>query len=478
MPGLTTAFLRRVPRIIRSVRFNILLGSAIVAAAALGSFIPQAPLSPEKVHALVHQYPQLSRIMDFLGLFNIYYSWWFTAMLVLLCFDIVVGRLVNPPVDPGTAVLPFKTSKPTAGSRFMPYRECLASALTPAAAIAAVRRLLKKSHYHLRPGSPATPEKAALVAIRHRPQRWGAHLTHASLIIILLGAVVKGIWGFEEMLPILEGGAEAMTNKPGWEVSVDKFTVEYFGGTRIPKEFASVMRVSRAGRVLGAKTLKVNSPLDVEGVKFYQSSWGMSRDFRGATLQSGEESLRISQGRSIKIPKTGMTVKADAFLPDFNIGPDGRAESRSNAMSNPAIRITMTKGDLRTKPLWLFQSDPLLCFMEERDGTLRTTAPPLLTLTAVDPVLFSGIQAAYDPGYKFILAGSILWLLGSVFLFYLHRRKLWVLAEPAGTGSRVWIAGWSSRGRGDFDKEFEDLMKRLRRKLETQGGAPLPRSSA
>ena len=86
---------------------------------------------------------------------------------------------------------------------------------------------------------------------------------------------------------------------------------------------------------------------------------------------------------------------------------------------------------------------------------------PPFHLAGVDPILFSGIQVAYDPGFKVVLAGSLLWLLGMIGLFYLHRRRLWVLIEPAGDGSRLSLGGWSSRGPRDFEREFGALVRSL-----------------
>jgi len=85
---------------------------------------------------------------------------------------------------------------------------------------------------------------------------------------------------------------------------------------------------------------------------------------------------------------------------------------------------------------------------------------------AEDPFLFSGIQAGFDPGYPVVLAGSLGMLVGLSLLFYLHRRRLWVLALPEGTGASVHVAGYSSRGPRDFRGEFAARVAELRGRVQ------------
>ena len=290
-------------------------------------------------------------------------------------------------------------------------------------------------------------------------------MAHFSLVVILFGALLKAAFGFVELLEVPEGGSRALQNRPGWEVAVDKFAVDYYAGGLVPKSFSTALRILRGGRPAGAKTIRVNDPLEVEGLRFYQASWGATGDFRGVTLKLGERGIFVKRGVPKRLPGTTFKVQADAMVPDFMIGEDGRVGTASLEPVNPAARLRFKAGRRAYRPFWLVRNEPGLCFVEDSEGRLSHAPSPPVELAAVDAVLFSGIQAAYDPGYRFVVGGSVLWILGLALLFYPHRRRLWAIVEPAEGGSLVSAGGWSSRGAREFDAEFEALMRALRDEL-------------
>ena len=83
----------------RSIRFNIYLFVLILAAAALGTFVPQAGQSPEKMQAFLAAHDFWGPVFQNLGLFGLYHSIWFVALLALMAFDVAVCKLYNAPPD-------------------------------------------------------------------------------------------------------------------------------------------------------------------------------------------------------------------------------------------------------------------------------------------------------------------------------------------------------------------------------------------
>lgn len=461
-------------KVFRSVRFNILLGALITLSAAIGTLLPQIGEAPEKVNVYQAAHPGWFRLFDFLSLFDLYHSWWFMGMLGLMAFDVVVCKLMSRPPDHGLVALPPEMTKERRlehlsqkeeALKLKPYQAAFASPLPAEEAARRAKAFFSEKGYAAS-HEIETPAGATFVATRHAPQRWGSYVSHIALVVILLGSLVKGLFGFVEMVPVLEGRSRGLQNRKGWEVFVDKFTIKYYDGTLNPKLFSSDLRVEKDGVEIGRKRVVVNDPLDIGGVRFYQASWGAGGMFRSATLKLGpKHELQLPMRAPEKIAGTPFTVQADVMMPNFTI-TDGRADTASLDLKNPAVKVTFSVGPHKTAPLWLLANDPSLCFVEDADGVLARAPKPPFSLAGIDPILFSGIQVAYDPGFKLVLAGSVLWLAGMILLFYLHRRRLWVVVEAAGDESRVSVGGWSSRGPSEFDKEFEALVGALRRPLQ------------
>ena len=269
-------------RLLRSVRFNIFLFLVIAGACALGTFLPQAGEVPEKVQEFLVLHPSLGPVLERLGLFNLFYSTWFMALLGLMAFDIVVCKLHRKPPDPGLVRLPQEEDeKPLAETALLakPFRGRLGSPLPLEMAAAAAGGVLGARGYAVEVSR--AQGKVLVTGTRHRLQRWGSYVSHVSLVVILLGALVKALFGFEEMLPILEGTSRVMKHQP-WEVFVDRFEMKTYPGTRTPSLFASDLRVVDVsmealaqagdfedGKLLAKKRIVVNDPVSVPVGPFF-----------------------------------------------------------------------------------------------------------------------------------------------------------------------------------------------------------------
>lgn len=460
-------------RLFTSVRFNIFLFVVIAGASAIGTLLPQAPETPEKVEQWMHAHPAWGRLFEGLGFFHLYESWWYLALLALMAFNIVACKLASAPPDPGLVRLPPELEPEQAGAEIERVEAALAKKPLHGEFLAAggaeeaagrVRAALAFAGYHLHVSARAAADgRASMIATKHRPQRWGSYISHVALVVILVGGLLKQLYGFVEMVPVLDGGTRAMQYKPRWELRVDDFTIKYYEGTRTPSLFSSDLKVYEGDTLLARKVIKVNDPLDIGGVRFYQASWGAGGMFRSVTMRFGKHVLQIPQRTPTKIPGSRIRVSADVMLPNFTIGPDARADSSTLDLKNPAVKVRFAIDGHPTRPLWLLQNSPGVAFAEDEDGTLAHAPPPPFGLLEIDPVLFSGIQVAYDPGYPVVLTGAVAWLVGMILLFWLHRRRLWIVIGPGEEpgGVRVRVGAWSSRGTREFQKEFESLVRRV-----------------
>jgi|CXWL01.1.fsa_nt_gi ABC-type transport system involved in cytochrome c biogenesis permease subunit len=124
---------------------------------------------------------------------------------------------------------------------------------------------------------------AALI-VRWPQNRWriGFALTHTSMLLILVGALVTDRFKVEGQLPLWEGQeANEFLERKGDDVShvalpftlrLDDFQMDYYPGTRRPAMFRSQVTV-RAGGVDTPAMLQMNEPLHHGGWSFFQSSY-------------------------------------------------------------------------------------------------------------------------------------------------------------------------------------------------------------
>lgn len=426
----------------RSVRFNIYLFSVIALASAAGTFLPM-----ERASEMV------------------YHTWWFAGLLALLAFDVIVCKLRRLPLNLFGRARARAARRDATPEQFFAKSKLkvdMASQRPPKETAAAVRswlavRGLKFKEDH-------TPMGTAFFAGRHRLQRWGDFILHVSIVAVLAGNLMGAMFGFEEALPIQEGKTMTMKNRP-FEVTLNDFTVEYYKASGAPSVFASDLEVKEKGVLVAKKRIVVNDPLDIDRVRFYQASWGMTFDFHSARLLLAGREVDLRQNEVVPIPGTPLSVRANQFLPSFSIDEKGRATTADYEGKNPALQIDFLERGKVTARVWLLKDQPHAAFRILEDGSVDRAAPPPFHFLDVDPVLFSGIQVGYDPGAPLFWVGSIVLLIGLSMHFYMHRRRLRILVAKKGAGSDVTVGGWNSRTPEDFQQEFSDWVGDLRRSL-------------
>ncbi len=119
--------------------------------------------------------------------------------------------------------------------------------------------------------------------------RWriGFAITHLSIVLILLGALLTVAFKEEGQLPIWEGDTTATVYRPSeatspetfelpFSVRLEAFELDYYPGTRRPAQFRSRITVVDGGTTLPA-VIEMNKPFGHRGYRFFQSSYRQER---------------------------------------------------------------------------------------------------------------------------------------------------------------------------------------------------------
>ncbi|WP_245911109.1 cytochrome c biogenesis protein ResB [Neisseria iguanae] len=124
---------------------------------------------------------------------------------------------------------------------------------------------------------------------------------------------------------------------------------------------------------------------------------------------------------------------------------------------NAAVDETLKKYNLPDWPQDEARNRFVLHSMDAYTGLTEYPAPMLLQLEGYTEVRSSGLQMTRSPGASLVYLGSVLLVLGTIFMFYIREKRAWLLFSDG----RVRFAMSSSRNERDLQKEFPQHTQRL-----------------
>ncbi|MEW5766237.1 MAG: cytochrome c biogenesis protein ResB [bacterium] len=241
----------------------------------------------------------------------------------------------------------------------------------------------------------------------------GFYLTHLSLLFILLGGLIGGLTGFSTQVIVNKGEVIQVEEVPGLWVRLNDFWIEYYPDSAMPKDFKSDLSLIRDGREVLRKTIEVNDPLDYEGIKFYQSTYGHG-EVDEVEIEIKGKPFNLKIGEEVTLPDSRDKIRMTKFVPDLVVTESGQVISRSMEPNNPAVKVELSRSGQEPSRFWLFYHFP--DFHQEDHGLD-------IKLTGFHQGVFSGLQVVNDPGAPFVWFGCALLMLGlCISLFVSHRR--------------------------------------------------------
>ena len=456
--GVPRAVGRRLRRFLASMHLALFLILSLSIVALAGTLIDQAPLpvvSDRIAYAMWldearGKYGGWTDTLDSLQLFNIFHSIYFRALLGMLTLNIIVCTISR---WRGIWATTFHT-RPRATETFLRNAQHRATLQTPMLASEAAERLRTQlSSARYRVVIEPAPGSIAVFADKNRLSRFGTFFTHLSLVLILIGAMAGGVWGFDDpRFAVAEGSTRELGLGTNLAVRLNQFADEYRSDGS-PSDFRSEVTLLEHGQVVKSGVIRVNSPMRYDGVAFHQSFFGQAvvltvRDESGAVLFSDAVPLSGQAGEaarpagSFTIPERDITVHV--------AGPtvDGR-----DALIRPGeVRVDMFAGNLRA--------------VTPQNLALGTPANLAgLSFTFEREVRFAGLNVVKDPGMNIVWAACAFMVAGLVMLFYLPRRRLWALCIERPGGPVEVLLGMPAQRDATVSQEFERLTARLTHSL-------------
>lgn len=503
---------RTLWRALTSMGTALVLLFLLALAAVPGALVPQRSLNEAKVAEYLAEHTTIGPWLDRLQFFDVFSSFWFTAIYALL-FISLVGCLTPRMIEHVKSLRAVPVPAPRNLSRLPKYATAEVSGTADQAAAAISERLKG-----WRRVTRKTDEGIEIAAEKGYLREFGNIVFHFSLLGLLVAIAVGKLFGYEgNVIVVANGGPGFCSASPA---AFDSFRagnsvdgtslypmclrVNDFQAHYLPSgqalSFASNIEY-QAGDDLADGTwrpyrLEVNHPLRIGGDRVYMQGHGYAPTFT-VTFPNGQQRTQTLQWRPddpITLLSSGV-IRVDPpggmypdpserrkhqlaimglFAPTAEL--DGTLLSSSfPAANDPAVAIDIYRGDtgLDTgRPQSLFTLDPRLIEQKRLNKVKRTNLKQGEEVRLDDGTVvrfdgatpFVNLQVSHDPGQVWVLVFAMSMMAGLVVSLIVRRRRVWARIYPsdaqAGTVN-VELGGLARTDNSGWGGEFEKLTERM-----------------
>jgi cytochrome c biogenesis protein len=452
-------FLTILYDLFRSLKLTIFLFILLAIVSVIGTLITQNATRSE----YIQRYGLgLYEVLNFFSLFNMYHSWWFSAILLLL-----VVNLIACSIDRLPGVWSQISRKPTGLEDSMlkaiPYVERVQIKSNGGIKEEEnVRSLLRRGF-----GNPTRFETESAITFfseKGRFSRLGVYIAHLSLLFILIGGLIGSLYGFRGHVEILEGetvdriflrAKDVEVPKPlEFSVRCDNFKITYYDlpgrKEKHVKEYSSQVTIFENGKEVLKRTVQVNHPLHYKGLAFYQANYGTFHDVTlGIQWKNKKEraTFKAPEGTTVPVPNSNDFIRVLQYAPQVHNFGEG-------------VQVVLFKPNQESLPFWLLRAYPK--FDEQRKDEF------ILTFEGDSPREYTGLSVTKDPGVWVVWIGCGLMIFGLIVSFFFSHQRVWVRI-PSRPGGEIVLAGSANKNRLGFEKTFGELVDGVRKKSSEFG---------
>jgi cytochrome c biogenesis protein len=488
----------RLIAFLSSVKFGVVLLVIMVILSVLGMIIIQQNVQGFDTYYATRT-PAEKLVFTFLGLFDIYHSWYYNLFLLLLSLNLILASIdrfpgawtyISRPKTDGTK--PWLLARPH-NSELRVRKESADSAQGKIAA--AFQKVGLK---------PRMIERNGLKYVYGETGRWnriGAYIVHVFLLILFLGHFVALQTGFDadvNMLPGQQSDQIELIN-----INLDKteryavqlpFTITCTdvqqklinpnGQIDVSNtlDWRTQIRIDDPEYGVTVADVSLNNPFHYRGYRFFQAQTvpvGSAREMelrlrpaaggdpivvnlaRYGTMK-GRDGKEISSTMKLE---DGTSVEYDSFQPDFVLN-GGQPDTKSQFFNNPAVVLNVTPpGGNRVK---------VFAFANELPDDAPINAPVAGYRWKLE--WFEKAPYAHVLSIKFdpYDGAFISWYIGGtglmgalVFVFFFSHRRYWAMVEPtdSGDGCYIVIAGETNRNFLGFKDRYNRLESSIKEEL-------------
>lgn len=454
-----------------SVKIGIWLMAITLVSSMLGTIFPQQLYIPSNAIPEVYyseQFGSLGSIYVTLGLHNMYSSWWYVSLLVLIGISLVIVSL-----DRGLPLYrALNRQRVTRHASFLSRQRIYSTTEVASDQVLELAKgALKKRRYRIR------EEEAAIMGEKGRFSRWGSYVVHIGLIIFLIGTLIRILPGLslEEYVFVRDGQTLPVPGTEEFYVKSEGFYLETYKNEDFPNldkiidEEVQIPREFRTEAILYEKivdedtgesdlvevkrhSIVVNSPLEYKGLKLFQADYILNEFSEFTFTLTHKETLQPIGDIVIDLydPERyyplddGYQVELFEYYPDFELGEDGKPRTKGSVPNQPSfIFIVTIPNQPEEERSWVFLGETVEMPGAENEYALKMKDVKFNSVT--------GLMVRKDVSLPVLAFGGFIVMIGLMLSFYWQHRRIWIQQD----GGQVSIAAHTNKNWFGLKNEVE-----------------------
>ena len=504
----------RILDFLSSVRFGVVLLCILVFLSVLGMlFIQQNVQGFDASFAM--RTPAEKLVYGYLGLFDIYNSWYYNGLLLVLSLNIVLASIDRFPSawkyisepklsatrgwllnQPQNAVIKLY------GNSASEIAERIGKAFEESGFNRRITEEVSKSYVTDEEGKKdfnRTVSKKSLFVFgeKGRINRLGAYVVHVFLLTLFLGHFVANQTGFDADIRLSPDTNQAIQRDFNVaqktdaiqliEINLDKqerynvqlpFTItcteieqkliDPNGSIEISNtiDWRTQIKIDDPAYGQTVADVSLNKPFNYRGYRFFQASAITMGSASAMTLELRPEkegdkpvTVILKRNETAELPD-GTKIAYNTFLPDF-VMQGGQPSTKSGDYANPAVVLDVTKPSGDVTKIYAFANklpDNAPINAPKAGYRWRLASYEKSPLAHVLSIKYDPFSAAFIAWYigGFGLIGAL------IFVFFLSHKRVWAMIDKKGENEfEIVFGGNANRNNLAFEDKFKTIVESL-----------------
>jgi len=480
---LAWTWLMYVVEFLSQVKFGVVLLCILVFLSFLGMVIIQQNVNGFDAY-YASRTPAEKTVFGALGLFDIYYSWYFKGLLLLLSLNIVLASIDRFP----SAWSYISKPKLNGTKKWLLARHSNAvihiNSDDEKSAAEKIAETFKKNGL-----KPTISEKNGATYVFGENGKWnrlGAYIVHVALLTLFLGHFVALQTGFDADVNMSPGQVSNeiqlirfnLDKKERFAVGLP-FTITCTdiqqklidpGGsieTFNTLDWRTQIKINDPAYGETIADVSLNKPFSYRGYRFFQAQTvpvgnarTMALELTAQTEGAKPQIINLERNGTTKL-EDGTLIAYEAFLPDF-VFNNGKPDTKSGKYNNPVAVLQVTPPEGEKTRVFAFAGNtaenipvgaPKAGYKWKLKEFEKTPLAHVLSIK-YDP--FNGAFIAwYFGGIGLIFALS--------FVFFISHKRIWAMIEKKELSDNyeIVLGGDTNRNHFGFEDKFKKVVKDL-----------------